>query len=416
MLANSLTSQDIGTKAPITERRCVLALLVVVLAVVLALPAVAHANVEPVDRVDGATYKELDIPRAAMPDVSMKAGALVTEDGRVLWSRRETDRRAMASITKLMTAVVAVENSEPKETVTIPADSARVGESTSFLRVGEKLPMSELLEALLIKSGNDAAYAVAVHVSGSEEAFVELMNRKADELGMSRTSFANSHGLDQKNHYSTAEDLAVLARYAMTKDEIRDVVGLKSANIGTGKRAEKVTNTNILINNYAGANGMKTGWTSDAGYCVIVSARRDGIELYSVVLGTRSELTRFRDAKDLLDFGFAHYRPQRLASAGTVIAEAPVAEYVDLTAPGAVSEDTTIPVFDLAGPLERTVAVAKVAAPIAIGQRVGVANFTQGGRLVASVPLVATAAVADPNPLQRIGIAFTRAWLWVRGE
>lgn len=375
----------------------------------------ANASIRSSDRVNGTSYSEVGVPKAAMPDVQMKAGALVTEDGRVLWSRNADDKRAVASLTKIMTAVVALENSTPDEIVTVPRASAGVGESTSFLRVGEKLPMSEMLEALLVKSGNDAAFTVAAHVAGGEEEFARLMNEKARELGLTGTTFKNSHGLDATGHRSTAADLAVLARYAMTKPAFREVVGQKTARIGSGARAEKVQNTNLLIGNYDGANGVKTGWTGDAGYCVVVSSRRGDIELYAVVLGAPGELQRFRDAKTLLDFGFAHYRPQRIASSGTVIGEAPVAEYIDRAAPAAVSQDTTVSVFDLAGPITRTVSVARVQAPVDAGQRVGVARFTQNGTLVASVPLVATVAVPDPSPLQRVGIALTRAWLRLSG-
>jgi D-alanyl-D-alanine carboxypeptidase (penicillin-binding protein 5/6) len=389
-------------------------------AVILAmLPAIvpndAHAVIRPKDRVDGRSASSLGKARAALPDVTMMAGALVTADGRVLWSRRVNDRRAMASLTKIMTAVVAMEDGPTDDLVTVPAASATVGESTSFLRPGERLPMHDLLEALLVKSGNDAAVAIARHVGGSEEAFVVKMNRKAAELGLTRTRFENSHGLDEHGHFSSANDLAVLARYAMTKPEFRGIVGEKRARIGSGRRAERVMSTNLLLGNYQGANGIKTGYTSDAGYCVIDSAQRDGIELYAVVLGTSGELSRFRDARDLLDFGFAHYRPQSLATSGTVLGEAVVTDYLDVTVPAAVSAETTVAVFDLAGPIRRTVRVAAVPAPVSVGQVVGVATFTQAGKTIATVPLVATADVARPNPFERAWIAVVRAWRAVTG-
>jgi len=365
--------------------------------------------------VAGVPAKTLGVPKAAMPNVSMKAGALVTHDGRILWSRDLAEKRSIASITKVMTAVVAMENSQPDDIVTVPKDSVRVGESTSFLRAGERLAMSEILEALLVKSGNDAAVAIAEHVSGSEDAFVVLMNAKAAELGLTQTRFANAHGLDEKGQHSSARDLAVLARYAMTKPEFREIVRKKSARIGTGARAEKVENTNLLIGNYQGANGVKTGWTSKAGYSVIDSAQRGRIELYAVVLGSRGEVARFRDATELLDFGFAHFREQRLASAGTVIGEAPVADYLDVAVPAAVSQNTTIAVFDLSGPITRSVTVSAVRAPVKAGQRVGVATFTQRGETIASVPLVAVEAVPEPTTLQRVGIALVRAWRRLTG-
>lgn len=382
---------------------------------VLGSPEVAVAATRSSDRIDGATFAEMGIPEAAMPDVSMGAGALVTADGRVLWSRRLTSRSAIASLTKIMTAVVAMEHGDLKDTVTISDGSTSVGESTSFLRPGEKPPLGEVLEGLLVKSGNDAAIAVAEHISGSEAEFVKLMNAKAAELGLDDTRFANSHGLDAKAHYSTAEDLAVLSRYAMTKPQFRKLVSQKSARIGSGARGEKIVNTNLLLGNYAGANGVKTGWTNRAGYCVIESASRGGVELYAVVLDTAGEIQRFRDARELLDFGFAHYRPQRVASAGTVIGQAPVTDYLDVVAPAAVSQDTTVVVFDFAGPISRTVTMTAVKAPVTQGQRIGVVTFSQRNKIIASVPLVSVDAISAPSPLQRIGIALVRAWRRLAG-
>ena len=378
-------------------------------------PVSAHAQVLAADRVDGRSASELGIPKAAMPDVRMAAGALVTEDGRVLWSRSVSDRRAIASITKLMTAVVALENGEPDDPVTVTTASKSVGESTSFLRVGEQLPMSEVLEASLVKSGNDAAVALAIHVAGSEDAFVDLMNAKARELGLSRTRFANPHGLDETGHYSTAADVAVLARYAMSKPDIRRVVAQKTATIGRGSRSEQVVNTNLLIGNYTGANGVKTGWTSKAGYCVVDSAKRGEIELYAIVLGTTSETQRFRDAVELLDFGFAHYRPQRVSTKDTIVAEAPVRDYLDRLVPVAMSADSTVAVFDVAGTITRKVTVSAVDAPVSKGQKIGVATFTQADRVIASVPLVAAEEVRKPSVPARVFIAAARAWRWLTG-
>ncbi len=286
----------------------------------------------------------------------------------------------MASITKVMTAIVALEHGDPNAVVTIPRASGQVGESTAFLRPGEKLPMSQVLEALLVKSGNDAAVAVALNVAGSEEAFVKLMNEKAAELGLNGTHFTNTHGLDAPGHYTTAADLAVLGRYAMTNPTFREIVGMKSVVIGSGKRKETLQSTDLLIGNYAGAIGIKTGFTDKAGYSVLSAAERDGVTLYAVVLGTASELQRFREARELLDWGFAHYRPQLLATAGTVVAEATVTDYLDQKVPAAISRDETVTVLDVGGPIVRTVTVSALPAPIKRGQTVGVATFTQAGK------------------------------------
>lgn len=382
----------------------------VVLSVAWGLAPTAVPAATSSDRIEGMTPKEYGLPVSALPDVSMKTGVLVTEDGRVLWSRKADDRRAIASVTKVMSAVVAMENAELADEVVIPAAAPQVAYASGFLQVGRRLPLSELLTAMLVRSGNDAAVAVAIHVAGSEKEFVKLMNAKADELGLEETRFVNSHGLDQTGQYSSADDVAVLSRYAMGKPEFRRIVGVEEAEVPHGSGMLTVENTNVLVGRYDGATGVKTGWTNDAGYCVVSSASRDGTTLYAVILGAASEAQRFDDARDLLDWGFAHFREQHLASEGTVVGEAVVTDYLDMTVPAAVSSDTTVAVFDLAGPLERTVSVSDVRAPVAQGDRVGVATFTQRGQVVATVPLVAGATVEAPGLFQRIGIAIVRAW------
>jgi D-alanyl-D-alanine carboxypeptidase len=352
---------------------------------------------------------------SSMPDVSMEAGALVDGEGRQLWSRSPTTRRPMASITKIMTAVVALERSSLDTLVTVPKASGAVGESTAFLRPGERLPMRDLLVALLVKSGNDAAVAIAQNVGGTEPQFVQMMNDKAVALGLSDTHFQNPHGLDAPGHYTTASDLAVLSRYAMSNPTFRSIVSMKTATIGTGKRTEKLTSTDLLIGNYQGAMGVKTGFTNGAGYSVVSAAERQGVTLYAVVLGTKSELQRFREAKSLLDWGFAHYRPMALSTGGTVVGLAPVSDYLDVSVPAAISRDATLPVLDLAGPVVRAVSVASVGAPVAKGQTVGMATFKQGGKTILTVPVVATVAVGKPNPFQVVWAATVRAWRRVFG-
>ena len=375
-----------------------------------AVAPTAVAASRPSDAVDGVRISELGPIGEATPDVDMRAGVLMDGEGRVLWSRQPDARRAMASLTKIMTAVIALESSSLTETVDVTAAALRVGESTSFLRGGDRLTMEDMLEALLVKSGNDAAQAVAIHVAGSSDAFVDRMNVKASSLGLSDTHFTNAHGLDAPGHKTSARDLAVLSRYAMSKPAFRSIVGMKQVTIGKGKRKETLPNTNVLINNYQGVTGIKTGYTSNAGYSVVGSAERNDISLYAVVLGTKTESSRFRDARELLDWGFAHYRPQSLATSGSILAEAPVSDYLDVTVPAIVAADATVPVLDLNGPITRSVTVAPVKAPVVAGQSVGVATFTQAGRQIASITLVAKNDVRKPNPLHRIWIGIVRVW------
>ena len=378
-------------------------------------PLSARAATLPTDRVDGSVAAKKGIDPASLPDVSMAEGALIDADGRVLWSRSAGTQRPMASITKIMTAVVALENSQPTDIVTVPKASVAVGQSSAALRAGEKLTMRDMLGALLVKSGNDAAIAIAEHVGGTEQHFVEMMNAKAAELGLSNTHFANPHGLDAPGHYTTANDLGVLARYAMAKPEFRSIVSMKTVTIGSGKTRETLTSTDELLGNYQGDIGVKTGFTNGAGYSVISAAQREGLTLYAIVLGTKSDRARFQEAKTLLDWGFAHYRPMSIADAGTVVGEAPVKDYLDVTVPVAISKDATVPVLDLNGPIERSVQLSEVSAPVSVGQMVGVATFKQAGKTILTMPLVATEKVKRPNPIEAAWIAAVRLWQRIVG-
>jgi len=395
------------------SRVAVLALALLLAATVV--PVRAHASALSSDIVDGASASRRKLDVAALPDVTVKEGAVVGGDGRVLWARSPDVRRPMASITKIMTAVVALEHSSLSDVVTVPREAVTVGQSSAGLVAGEQLTMQELLEALLVKSGNDAAVTIAVHVGGSQAAFVAMMNAKAGELGLSDTHFANPHGLDAPGHYTTADNLAVLARYAMVKPAFRDIVRRTTVTIGHGKRRTTLHTTDELLGVYQGMMGVKTGNTDGAGYSVVSAAQRQGVTLYAIVLGTSSDRQRFLDAKALMDWGFAHYRPQQIADKGSVIAEAPVSSYLDVTVPLAFAQDVTIPVLDVDGTIQRSVSVSPAPAPVEVGQNMGVATYRQGKRVIATVPLVATKQVKRPNPLEAVWIAVVRVWQRIFG-
>ena len=380
-----------------------------------SIPASASASTLGSDLVDGSSASHRKIGMQALPDVTVVEGAVVDGDGRVLWARNPDLRRPMASITKVMTAVVALEHSSLSDVATVPREAVTVGQSSAGLRAGEKLTMLELLEALLVKSGNDAAVTIADAVAGSQPAFVAMMNSKASQLGLSDTHYANPHGLDQPGHYTTADNLAVLARYAMTKAAFRDIVRRSQVTIGKGKQRTTLHTTDELLGVYQGMMGVKTGNTDGAGYSVVSAAQRGGVRLYAIVMGTKSDRQRFLDAKALLDWGFAHYRPMLLADAGTVVAEAPVSSYLDRTVPLAVSQDTSVAVLDLDGTIQRTVSVGPIAAPVKVGDVAGVATFKQAKRIIATVPLVATKAVPAPNPIEAVWIAIVRVWRRIFG-
>jgi D-alanyl-D-alanine carboxypeptidase (penicillin-binding protein 5/6) len=385
-------------------------------AVALLGAAQAHPAVLDSDAVGGAPVSSGAVLRQAAPDLYIPSGALTTADGRELWARDPTARRAMASTTKIMTAVVVLENSSLEDFVTVRKTDVKVGESGMGLRAGEQLTVRQLLEGMLIQSGNDAATALAVHVGGSVDGFVAMMNAKAAALDLIDTRYMNPHGLDVPGHYTSAEDLTALSRYAMRIPEFRRMVGTWSMRVVTQRVTHKLTNSNVMLKNYPGADGVKTGWTDEAGYCVIVSADRGGIELVATILGAASEEGRFGQATRLLDWGFAHYRPTEIARRGDRTGNVRVSDYLERTVPTISAESTTVPVLDLSGPVRRRIELLpETPAPVVAGQRLGTMSVYQGDRLLAQVPLVAAKAVPAPTAWQRILFFFARIWRGIFG-
>lgn len=378
--------------------------------------ATARAAVLDGDVVGGVKVGARPELRNEAPDVYIPAGQLTTTDGRDLWDRDVETRRAMASTTKMMTAVVVLENASLEDVVTVGKTDLKVGESGMGLKSGEKLSVRRLLEGMLIQSGNDASMALAEHVGGSVPRFVAMMNAKAAQLDLVNTHYLNPHGLDVPGHYTSAEDLTALARYAMRIPEFRRIVGTYKARVVTAKYTHQLQSTNLMLKQYAGANGIKTGWTDEAGYCIVASAKRGDIELVATVLGAATEAGRFGQATRLLDWGFAHYKPVGVATAGERTGNVRVSDYVERTVPSETAESTSVAVFDLAGPVRARVDLKpEVGAPVVKGQRLGTMTVYQGDRLLAQVPLTAAADVPAPTFWQSVGFFFVKAWRGVFG-
>lgn len=247
------------------------------------------------------------LPDPGPPELTAKAWILYDDStDAVLGSLMPDERRAVASTTKIMTGLLAVERGDFDTLVTISQRAADTGEREMGLVPGEKVTLGALVKAALIHSGNDAATAIAEHIGGSVEGFVELMNRRAEELGLRNTSFVNPHGLDAPNHYSSARDMLNLAREAMKHQEFRDIVRSRivvfpEAPDGTKRIG---TATNLLLGDYEGASGIKTGFTFEALLTFVASAERQDRRLYAVVLGSEASRGHLADARRLFDYGF----------------------------------------------------------------------------------------------------------------
>ncbi len=246
-------------------------------------------------------------PTPEPPTITAAAWILYDESTDTVIAELNADQeRAMASVTKIMTGLLAIERSEPEDLVTVSQRAAETGEKEIDLVPGETVAMDALFKALMIHSANDAATAIAEHISGSVEDFVDLMNQRAAELGLTHTSFANPHGLDAPNHHTTARDLLELGRIAMGMPEFAEVVKAKKlvfppAPDGTPRTG---SSTNLMLWSYPGTLGLKTGFTAQALLTYVASAEREGRRLYAVLLGSDGERAHFSDATALFDYGF----------------------------------------------------------------------------------------------------------------
>ena len=330
------------------------------------------------------------VAAAPPPDVAGAAAAVVVDgrNGEVMFSRSPDRRRAIASTTKLMTALLTLERAKPDEVFTSPGYDPLPPESRIDLRRGERMRVDDLLEALLLESANDAAVTLAEGISGSREAFVALMNERAAELGLENTSYANPIGLDDPANYSTANDLAVLARRLMTKPRFRRIVDMPSAQLETGLQPRVVDNRNRLVELYPWVTGIKTGYTGLAGDVLVGSARgRGGARVISVVLGEPSEAARDADTVALLRWGLGRFHRVRALSPARPLARAEV-EYRDELAPLAPAQAATVLVRDGERLRRRVRAPKEVEGPLAAGERVGSVTVLVDGRPVRRVALV----------------------------
>lgn len=381
-----------------------MALVLTVLASALSVaPATAFAAKYDSDRVGGVKLGSGTIDRAKAPDISAKSGVLV-HGTRVLWARKADSERAMASTTKLMTALLILERGGLGKKVRITKTAARTPYATG-LKAGERLTVRRLLELTLVCSSNDAATALAIHHSGSVKKFSSAMNRRAKQLGMVDTKLKNPHGLDAKGHYSSAQDLTLLMREAVKHPEFKRIIKMKSVTLPKYKKrgARTIRSTDKLLGQVKGLRGGKTGFTNDARFCFVASARRDGMTLTSVVLGAPSSYARFASSRRLLDWGFKYYKKRTLCTAGAAAATVAVTDGEQASVDGAFAKTKTARVLTPLGPVTSVPDLPPtVSAPVTAGQKLGVVRFVQGAQVIATVDVLAASTVetltVEPEP------------------
>lgn len=365
-----------------------------VLPLALALPAFFA----PVSAVE-APEKAPSNPEG--PSVSAQCAAVIQMDtGEVLFVKNGEERRAMASTTKIMTALLTLEEAAVRNReVEITREMVLVEGSSMGLREGDRLTLRDLAVGMLTVSGNDAANSAAMAISGSREAFVERMNQRARELGLENTHFETPSGLDGETHYSTALDMAKLAAAAMQNPDFAAIAGSKTAKVTFRSPEKTVTyqNHNKLLSLYEGCTGVKTGYTKKAGRCLVSAAERDGVRLVAVTLNAPDD---WNDHAALLDYGFSQMTTLTFDESNYTC-QVPVAGVGVITVCGA-SEPVTVAVpVSQQGAVRRVVELPRfLYAPISAGEQVGCVRYVLGEESVAQVPLLAAegASVPERNP------------------
>ena len=340
--------------------------------------------------------------RALELDVAGKGAVLMDlATGTVLYEKSPHERLSPASVTKVMTMLLIMEAIDSgrigwDDTVTASESAAAKGGSQIYLKVGETMTVRDLVKSIAVSSANDAACAMAEHIAGSESAFVSLMNQRAKELGMNDTNFVNCTGLDDaeeaKEHLTSAYDIAVMSRQLLKNHP--DIMKYTTIWMDSVRGGEfGLSNTNKMVRFYDGCTGLKSGYTSGAGFCLSASAEREGLGLIAVVLGCETSQERFSACKSMLDYGFANFA--LVTPEAPKDASVPVTLGVTDTVAAVPGEDTAL-LIDKSQRDQVTVAVeleSTVAAPVSKGQRLGTMTVRAGEQVLAQIPMIAAEGV-----------------------
>lgn len=425
----------------IARHRIAVSLAALALAATAAFPATAGAELRDTDVICKKTYAEQARQTADRPDIQARAAIVVGQDGTVYFERDADAEVKIASITKVMTAILALEHAQLDDELTVDGRAATVGQSSAELKEGDVLTLEEALRGLMIPSGNDAAMAIAAHVGaiiapGTDDpygAFIEAMNAKAAELGMERTVFANPHGLDfdgwEGDFHSTARDVATMFAYAMKNDQFRALTASDDNKIvvtgadGAEREIEMIERNEIL--GTEGNIGGKTGGTYDAESCFVGAFSREaGGEVYTVTLGSESSEQRWADTLALANWYYDHVVAYPLASSQRtcadgrpLVARAPHTDWTDKAIDLTLADpDQTIELFSLAGDVELELDIDELDGAVSEGDVAGSLALVQDGEELARVELISAESQAAPEGVEWLMVQFDRLVRLVTGQ
>lgn len=409
-------------------------------ALIIGLPTPARAEVRTSDVIMGTPASERGIDQGELPDISAPHAMILGRDGTAYFERDADDPIKIASVTKVMTALVALEHCDLSDTVTVDHAAATVGESSLGLLEGDTLTMEDALTGLMVMSGNDAATAIATTAGAQIDptsddpyaVFIEAMNEKAKELGCTDTVFENPHGLDfdawAGNLHSTTRDITKVFAAAMQNEDFRTIDNSDRTSIPVTSADGSARTVNLVVRNQIhgqdGNIGGKTGTTDEAGNCFVGAFARDlGGEVYVAIFGAQTNEERFADTLTLANWYYDHMATVPFANTPIkrngipLVGEAPCSAWCDRTAATQLEDaDATFTVFSLGDELEQTIEFDELSGAVEQGDGVGTITFKQGKATVGTAKLVASESVPVPNPLEWVMVQFDRAARFFTGE
>ncbi|MEF2875389.1 MAG: D-alanyl-D-alanine carboxypeptidase family protein [Collinsella sp.] len=419
--------------APLVKRSAQLAVgLACAVALVAGIPSVAGAQVLTTDNICGKAADARGIAAEDLPDIDASNAFVMGKNGTVYYARSADEQVKIASITKVMTAILAVENCKMDEKITVSNAAATVGNSTAGLLEGDELTVEQALRGLMIPSGNDAAIALAEHVGKKLDpktkdavaTFVKAMNERAKKLGCTGTLFENPHGLDfdewAGDMHSTAHDVALMMQEAMKDDTIREVMASKDPWIevtgADGSDHSHSMDTHNVLLGQDGNIGGKTGTTDDAGYCFASAYNRDGDEIYTVVLNSSTTDQRFADTATLASWYYDHKvtvdianTQKKTANGNPLMARVSQTDWTDKTIDATLADPTAqATVFSLAGKVTEKVSYDDLSGTVHVGDKVGSVTLKQDGTKIAVMDLVADEEGTGPNPIEWLLVKLDR--------
>lgn len=328
--------------------------------------------------------------------------------GQILFEKNAHEKLAPASMTKIMSMLIIVESIEKgiinwDDMVTASANASGMGGSQILLETGEQMKVEDLFKGIAVASGNDAVVALAEAIAGTTDEFVKMMNDKVKELGLTDTNFKNPHGLDDANHYSSAYDMAMIAKELVKHEKVLEFTSIYEDYLRKGTSKEFwLVNTNKLVRFYNGVDGLKTGYTTEAGYCLTATAKKNDMRLISVVMGESSNGLRNTETQSMLDYGFAQYKSTELVKKGDAVTEVEVEKAKNQKVTIVTNDNASIlsKKTEKLGEITYETNLNKIKAPVKSGDKVGTLKVKEDGKVIKEVALTVKEDVEEANFLE----------------